>query len=142
MYMTIQELILQSWTAVVRGAVIFGIEKPLLPSMSACSRSYGVSVTESFSDIRHNVKDCSVHPVAKVPMAEGQFLWLIKKGDLILSNEPKVVKQLFTKMFLEAEERTGTIPIYSYDDDDLPERFANAQCGKLIRYNHSPCSLT
>jgi hypothetical protein len=110
--------------------------------MSACSRSYGVSVSESFSDIRHNVKDRSVHPIARVPMAIEQLLWLIKKGDLILSNEPKVVKKFFTKTFSETEERIGTLPIYSYDDDDIPERLANAQCGKLIRYDHSPCALT
>jgi len=113
-----------SWTAVVRGAAIFGIEKPVLPSMSACSRSYGVSVSESFSNIRHNVKDHFIH---KVPMAMEQLLWLIKKGDLILSNEPRVVKQNFSKSFSETETRTGTIPIYSYDDDDIPERIAYAQ---------------
>ena len=110
--------------------------------MSACSRSYGVSVSESFSDIRHNVKDRSIHPIAKVPMAIEQLLWLIKKGDLILSDQPKVVKQFFTKSFSETEKMTGIIPIYSYDDDDMPERLANAQCGKLILYDHSPCALT
>ncbi|OXV10191.1 hypothetical protein Egran_02048, partial [Elaphomyces granulatus] len=115
-----------SWTAVVRGAVIFGIEKPVLPTMSASSRSYGVSVSGSFSEIRHSVQDRFVHPIARVPMAM-ELLWLIKKGDLILSDGPKVVEQRFAKTFLETDTRTGTLPIYSYDDKDIPERFANSQ---------------
>jgi len=116
-----------SWTAVVRGAAIFGIEKPVLPAMSASSRSYGVSVSESFSEIRHSVQDRFVHPIARAEMAMEQLLWLIKKGDLILSDEPKVVKQRFAKNFSETDPRTGTLPIYSYDDKDIPERLANSQ---------------
>ncbi|KAN0071932.1 hypothetical protein V8E54_009661 [Elaphomyces granulatus] len=116
-----------SWTAVVRGAAIFGIEKPVIPAMSASSRSYGVSVSESFSEIRHSVQDRFVHPIARVPMAQEQLLWLIKKGDLILSDGPKVIEQRFAKTFSETDPRTGTLPIYSYDDKDIPERLANSQ---------------
>jgi hypothetical protein len=132
---------LQSWTAVVRGAAIFGIEKPVLPAMSASSRNYGVSVSESFSEIRHSVQDRFVHPIARVEMVE-QLLWLIKKGDLILSHEPKVVKQRFAKTFSETDPRTGTLPIYSYDDKDIPDKLANSERGKLIPFDHSPCALT
>ncbi|KAN0071918.1 hypothetical protein V8E54_009647 [Elaphomyces granulatus] len=112
-----------SWTAVVRGAVIFGIEKPVLPTMSACSRSYGVSVSESFSETRHDIQDRIVDPITEAPMAKEQLLWLIKKGDLILSNKPKVhvVTEIFNKTFSKTEPRTGTIPIYSYDDHYPPE---------------------
>ena len=133
---------MQSWTAVVRGAVIFGIEKPVLPTMSACPRSYGVSVSESFSEIHHGIRDRFVDLITEAPMAKEQLLWLIKKGDLILSDEPKVVTHIFNKSFTETELRAGTIPIYSYDDDDIPERFANSERGKFICVDHSPRALT
>jgi hypothetical protein len=127
--------------AVVRGAVIFGIEKPVLPTMSACSRSYGVSVSESFSETRHDIQDRIVDPITEAPMANEQLLWLIKKGDLILSDEPIVVTQIFNKTFSKTEPRTGTIPIYSYDYNDLPEKIYEFEYehGKLI---HSTYALT
>jgi hypothetical protein len=80
-------------------------------------------------------------------MAKEQLLWLIKKGDLILSDEPKVVRQIFNKTFSKTEPRIGTIPIYSYDDHYPPERFNEYEheYGKLIQYirsDSSPCALT
>jgi hypothetical protein len=63
-----------------------------------------------------------VDPITEAPMAMEQLLWLIKKGDLILSDVPTVVTQIFNKAFSKTEPRTGTIPIYSYDYDDLPEK--------------------
>ncbi|KAH0558449.1 hypothetical protein GP486_004895 [Trichoglossum hirsutum] len=60
-------------------------------------------------------------------MAREQLLWLIKKGDLILSNEPKVAQQRFTRNFYENGSRKGKIIIYAYDDDDIPERLYNSE---------------
>ena len=72
-------------------------------------------------------------------MAGEQLIWLIKKGDLILSDEPKVVKQQFTQNFPEMGLRKGKIPIYAYYDDDIPERFSDSQNGRLIFFGH--CSM-
>jgi hypothetical protein len=137
-----QQLIPQRLTAVVRGAAIFGIEKSTsrdLSKMSACPRSYGVSVSESFSEIRHNNRDHFVDPLTKTPMAKEQLIWLVKKGDLILSDETRVVKEWLTVKFLETTERRGNIPIYAYDDEDIPERLSTAQNGRLIFSGH--CSM-
>ena len=64
-------------------------------------------------------------------MAKEQLMWLIKKGDLILSDQPKVVRRWFTMNFPENGPRRGTIPIYAYDDDDIPKRLGNSKNGKL-----------
>ena len=83
-------------TAVVRGAAIFGIEKPTnkaLSTMTPCPRHFGVSVSECFSEIRHPPEDRVVDPVTGMAMAKDQLLWLIKKEDLILSDDPRVVEQ-------------------------------------------------
>jgi hypothetical protein len=86
-----------------------------------------------FSNIIHDVRDRVEDPLAPI-MAKDQLLWLIKKEDLILSNEPKEVTGTFTKNFTESGPRNGTIPIYAYDGDrdDLPDRLANAENGLLI----------
>ena len=107
--------------------------------MNACPRSYGVSVSEPFSETRHRHQDLVVDPYTKAAMAKEQLMWLIKKGDLILSDDPKVVNQQFTKSFLETDLRKGQLPIYAYDNDDIPERSFNSQNGKLIFFGH--CSM-
>jgi len=120
-----------SWTAVVRGAAIFGIEKSankVLSTMKACPRSYGVPVSETFSKIRHHHDDVGVDPITKKPIAREQLLWLIKKGDLILSDKSEEIKQQFTKIFSPSSVRKGKLPIYSYDDDDdIPGRLSISQ---------------
>ncbi|KAI9773911.1 MAG: hypothetical protein M1840_006137 [Geoglossum simile] len=119
-----------SWTAVVRGAAVFGIEKfatRALAAVTACPRSFGVTVSESFSEIRHNRADHSVDPHTRAHVAKEQLLWLIKKGDLILSDKPKMVKQSFTINFPGMGQRKGKIPIYAYSDDDAPDRLCISQ---------------
>ena len=107
--------------------------------MNACPRSYGVSVSESFSEIRHHRDDLVVDPITKTPMAKEQLRWLIKKGDLILSDKPEEIKQQFTKNFLETGQRKGEMHIYAYDYDDIPERLSNSQNGELIFFGG--CSM-
>jgi len=99
--------------------------------MSACPQSYGVSVSASYSHIEHHSQDQVVDSLTKTAMAKEQLMWLIKKGDLILSDQPKVVRRWFTMNFPEQGPRRGMIPIYAYDDDDIPERLGNSKNGKL-----------
>jgi hypothetical protein len=104
--------------------------------MSACSRSYGVVVDAPFSDITHNIRDRVERPLFKIATAKDQLMWLIKKGDLILSNQPKEVTATFIKNFTETDPRTGSIPIYVYDGDSdiLPESLANSMDGSLVSF--------
>lgn len=99
--------------------------------MKACPRNYGVSVSELFSEIRHHHDDVRVDPITKKPIAREQLLWLIKKGDLILSDKSQEIKQEFTKIFSPSSVRKGELPIYSYDDDDIPGRLSISQNGEL-----------
>ncbi|KAH6724439.1 hypothetical protein DL95DRAFT_464978 [Leptodontidium sp. 2 PMI_412] len=118
-----------SWTAVVQGAAIFGIEKSTntasLSVMTACDRSYGIAMFVPFSEVEHHEKDYFLDPLTKTAMAKEQLKWLIKKGDLILSDEPKEVRAgPIDFNFTENSSRRGTIPIYSYDGKDTPDRLA------------------
>ena len=124
---------MKRWTAVVRGAAIFGIEKSTavtsLSAMSACNQSYGVSVNRPFSEVEHNVLDKCYDPVSSRFLATQQMMWLIKKGDLILSNEPRDARGFFTINFGGAGLRKGTVPVYTYNDEDTPDRLLSSENG-------------
>lgn len=122
-----------SWTAVVRGAVIHGIEKVNRPNvvfMKTCPQSYGIVLNETFRGSKFRSEDRYTDPITGDVQAHGQITWLIKKGDLILSNEGKTSEKEFRVTFHgteEAGERKKKLSIYGYDDDDLPDRFQNAR---------------
>jgi len=62
-------------------------------------------------------------------MASAQMIWLIKKGDLLLSNTLKEAEEIVTFRFWEKEGRKFGLCVYEYPDDDLPTRFLTAREG-------------
>jgi hypothetical protein len=129
---------LYRWTAVVRGAAIFGIEKSAnksLSTMTACARSYGVTHDEPYSDVLHDKRDKVVDTITGIAFAKEQLKWLIIKGDLILSSDPKEARSTFNANFAEAGPKpSGSIPIWAYDGDNLPDRLANSESGSFIPF--------
>jgi len=119
---------------VVRGAVVCGIEKETVSNLSIatpCPQHYGINVSEQFSRIIHEEQDLGLHPVTRAQVAQGQLLWLISKGDLILSDKPERISQTITVSFRQIDPKKRSITIYSYpDDDDRPTKFYNARDGK------------
>ncbi len=88
-----------------------------------------------FSKIENNPSDRVTDPFLKMDVAQEQFRWLIRKGDLILSDEIKEAAGPFERIFTETGSKTGSIPIYAYDDDDdLPDRYSNSRNGS---FNHT-----
>ncbi|KAF2495164.1 hypothetical protein BU16DRAFT_539159 [Lophium mytilinum] len=122
-----------SWTAVVRGAVIHGIEKTNRVNvvyMKTCPRSYGIVLNETFRGSMFHLEDRYTDTVTGDVKAQGQITWLVKKGDLILSDEGRTSSKEFRVSFqgtVEAGERKKKLSIYEYEDDDLPDRFQNAR---------------
>ena len=125
-----------SWTAVVRGAVICGIEKQMTQNLikaSPCRHSYGVSVSLLYSDVYHSPRHRIVDDVNKVALASEQMLWLLNKGDLVRSNVPLTGGTDITVSFNKTESRQGKITIYMYSDDTLrPETLRNTRDGMLL----------
>jgi hypothetical protein len=124
----------ESWTAVVRGAVIHGIEKldiKNLTVMESCPRSYGIILRQTYSATRHNHRSYYIDAFTdNKTMANGQLVWLIQKGDLLLSNEQKEAEQMFAFTFRETESRKLRLCVYEYSDEDLPSQFQNSREGK------------
>jgi hypothetical protein len=121
------------WGAVVRGAVVCGVEKDTMANLSRaipCPRHYAINLTQQYSRSRHSLTDITIDPLTNQPVAMGQLVWLFNKGDLILSDRPATVSQPLIIVFGENDSRQGTITIYSYpDDEDRPTKIQNSMDG-------------
>lgn len=95
-------------------------------------KSYGIVIDEPASYMTEE-DDAYIHPLTNERLARQQFAWLVRKGDLILSDEPKMAEKEFTRTFVVSNSRKFDVPVYVYPDeeDDVPERWANGQHGKF-----------
>ena len=114
------QLMLHSLTAVVRGAVIYGVEQSRHKDatyMSAITRSYGIVLHDRFE-------------------------WLVRKGDLVLSTEKRIIRR---KWFWESPRagpvRKFDMPVWPYcgKEDDVPLSWQDGQFGrsKQSKLKHS-----
>jgi len=100
--------------------------------MKTAPRSYGIVLNEAFVGSKFRSEDRYADPVTGEPQAHGQINWLVKKGDLILSDEGKTSEKEFRITFTTSKDAKGRkLSIYEYEDDDLPDRYQNAHLGNL-----------
>ncbi|KAG9897597.1 actin-like ATPase domain-containing protein, partial [Aureobasidium melanogenum] len=76
-----------SWTAVVRGAVLAGLERDLVVSRKA-RRHYGVVCSVSWDPSIHPLKNKFIDRITKELRARNQMLWYIERGQDMPSDEP------------------------------------------------------
>lgn len=131
-----------SWTAVVRGAVVCGIEKDTTLNLSTAvpsPRHFGIIANEQFTRVnKHEKEDLRINPLTNMQMAQNQLLWLINKGDAIFSNEPVTVTHPLSKAFSERGSKYVKVTVYSYfDDDKRPTRLHGAADGMYFLSAHS-----
>ena len=115
----------------VRGAVIYGIEKANhnnMTFMTTCPTSYGIVLNEGSLRSKYDPRDRYTDSVTNNVMAHKQLTWLIRRGDLLLSAKRETKKE-FMFPFQKLNDLKFKLPIYEYPDDDLPDRFENAQEG-------------
>ena len=115
-----------------RGAVIYGIEKAKhnnVTLITTCPKSYGIVLDESYSGYKYDRRDRYTHSVTNSVMAQKQLTWLIRKGDLLLSDAKRESEKEFKFPFQKTDDLKFKLPIYEYPDDDLPDRFETAQAG-------------
>jgi hypothetical protein len=121
-------------TAVVRGAVIYGIEKAHYKNVtltSTCSRSYGIALGEEYSVYKDDRRDRYTDSLTNNAMAHKRLTWLMRRGDLLLSGATGEIEKEFMFPFQQTDDRKFKLPIYEYlgDDDDVPDRFETGQNG-------------
>ena len=118
----------RSWSAVVRGAVAKGLQMgagtPI--SIRKCRRHYGVSVSQPFSSFKHAEENAYVDPFDGERKSRGQMIWLLKKGDAILSNQPKHASIEICRKFGLKDNRVFQTSLIACDYDDAPKHYAEA----------------
>jgi hypothetical protein len=128
----------ESWTSVVRGGVVCGIEKTTITNLkrsTRCRHSYAVCLDELFSEYTHAKVDMVETKQNKI--AQAQLTYLLDEGDVVLVDEPRVVEREFDFSFPKSRSGVIAFPIYRHsmsDDDERPTRFKNARDGQ---YQHN-----
>lgn len=120
----------------VRGAVLYGVEfadRQNQGIMRLCPRSYGIMVNDCYSQGTHDGRDIYTDPFTNQTLAKEQMAWLIRKGDLLLDNETRVVEHKVQWNFQQGTTQVWTVCLYEYLDDDTPHRYQTAQTGELAQ---------
>jgi hypothetical protein len=122
---------------------MYGIEKDNyknVVTMATCSRSYGIVMDEAISVYKYDKKDVTRNAVTNGIVAQSQLVWLIRRGDLLLSDIHKESEKRIVYHFKGGDSRKFKIPIYEYLDDDEkePTRFETAKRGGLSFLCPSP----
>lgn len=123
----------KSWTAVVRGAVVCGIEKLgniSLKHTNFCRYSYGICLNEIYTSAHHSQQD--IVQLGGSIFAQSQLTWLLNKGDLILSDQPAQREKIIHLQLVKL--RQDTIPLRIWQnlaaEKYRPTRLADATDGK------------
>ncbi|ORY13860.1 hypothetical protein BCR34DRAFT_253204 [Clohesyomyces aquaticus] len=121
-----------SWSAVVRGAVLYGMESTNRTDqtrMIPCPRNYGLVMNHSYSQRTHGAQEVVRNEFTNQAMVRSQFDWFLMKGDLLLPNDSRTIEKNVVCYFHENAPKVCTLRLYEYLDDDLPEQYENAQEG-------------
>jgi hypothetical protein len=127
-----------SWTAIVQGAVVCGIEKGNINNLKKstyCRHSYAICLDELYSEHIHSESDMVEGKHTK--FAESQLKWLLNEGDIVIADQPRIVERVFDIEF--PKSKTDVIPFHIYghsqtDDEERPTRFKNARDGTYNRW--------
>lgn len=128
-----------------RGAVIYGVEKAnhkKVTLMTTCPKSYGIVLNESYSGYKYDRRDRYTDSITNNVMAHKQLTWLIRRGDLLLSDAKRETEKEFIFPFQSTDDLNFKLPIYEYPDDDLPDRFETAQAGMCPGFPEIHVNLT
>ncbi|KAF1828846.1 hypothetical protein BDW02DRAFT_200221 [Decorospora gaudefroyi] len=119
----------ESWTAVVRGAVVCGIEKGALPNLrktDACRHNFAICLDELYSKTRHAARD--ITQIHGATYAQSQLTWLLNKGDLILCDQVRRIEHPFQLRLKDLSAGKMQLPIYrnSAEEEKRPRRYNNS----------------
>jgi hypothetical protein len=111
-----------SWTVVVQGAFICGIERSDTDPMMRASPSYAVAVRQFFSEVFHDHGVLRLYEYSQFEYVEDLLVWLLNKADLVLQGELLCIKREVDIIFLKGEEKKRTIEIGRYSGNNQPTK--------------------
>jgi hypothetical protein len=98
--------------------------------MLKCSKSYGITISQPYSAYLHAERNAYKDPFDNEWKAKEQMGWLIKKGDLILSNKPKEASTKFCRRFGVGDPRVFVTNLVTYSGEDAPQSLGEVPAGK------------
>jgi hypothetical protein len=85
--------------------------------MRSAAHNYGVKTQQPFSAFKHSADAICQDPFDAQQKAENQMTWLVKKGDLILSNSPTYASIDICRKFRAQDSRNFRTSLLVNDDD-------------------------
>lgn len=128
-----------AWTAVVRGAVLRGLEGQELVVSRKARRHYGVKASEPFNGSIHPEQARYWDPLQECWKAQNQMSWYIKKGDTVSSDEPVLFP--FYRCLRSSDSRIATSYLIVCEDDVAPtygNKKTRIACKLIVDLNDVP----
>ncbi|KAI7255473.1 actin-like ATPase domain-containing protein [Hortaea werneckii] len=128
-----------AWTAVVRGAVLRGLEGQELVISRKARRHYGVKMKTPFNSSIHPDKVKYWDPLEESLWATNQMTWYIKKGETVSSDESVLFP--FYRCFNSGESRIALDNLIVCEDDVAPTYASNktrTACELMVDLNDVP----
>ncbi|KAK5737794.1 hypothetical protein LTR17_006442 [Elasticomyces elasticus] len=113
-----------AWTAVVRGAVLRGLEGGELVTSRKARRHYGVRCRKLYDAALHPPSSKTWDELGECWKAEGQMWWYISKGQTVLSTQPVLFP--FFRTFTPGASKTIIEELIICDKDTAPAGFNSA----------------
>lgn len=135
---------MKSWTATVQGAALYGIEKDRMAKvrcMYGASSSYGIVVNGPTPPSMVSSKSSVSDPITDEPTMS-TFSWMIRRGDLIVSDATKRADEWFRHVFRPQDGHKIELQIYEYSNtDDKPPLDFRTSRNEVETLGTVPCDL-
>ncbi|KAK3116935.1 hypothetical protein LTR53_002158 [Teratosphaeriaceae sp. CCFEE 6253] len=132
-----------AWTAVVRGAVLWGLSGADMVMSRKARRYYGVRIRERFDPLRHPAGSKLWDTLEEVWTVEDQMKWYIMKGQTVSSTKP--VRFPFYRTCRDTSSRVVTSRLYICDSDLAPKAYnatsTPAACSTTVDLTSVPAHL-
>jgi hypothetical protein len=113
-----------SWSAVLRGGVLCGVEKDIHSSLihtTAFKKSYGIVLYTIPSNVNSAGVDLKRGKYDQRMYNDAQLVWMFNKGDVILDGSATSVTKPMSTWFTGAQSGARKTVIYSYEEDNRPK---------------------
>jgi len=93
---------------------------------------YGIVSNETYAESHYHEFGRFPDSSTSHSTAHRPIFWFIRKGDLLLSEDQRIVQKELRYYFNERMPRRILLPIYKYDYGDAPTDFSNSRDGILF----------
>jgi hypothetical protein len=127
---------------VVKGAVLGGLgigrDPPI--KVNLCPRHYGICLTRDYKEWRDKDQHVVRHRFTNEAIVQGQIIWLVRRGDVILPETPIKVERPFHFSISKSEYKSKTLlkvlktTFVASSLEEAPSNLSDASGGMLSRF--------